>query len=330
MSSCPVSRTAAPPPEVRSRARGCLLGQLAGDALGSQVEFLDPGEIQQLHPTGLRDLHDGETWDTIAGQPTDDSEMALALARCLVRHRRYDARLVRSAYCAWLESGPFDCGRTVRRGLTGAPDPESQANGALMRISPLGIFGAFVPAETLASWARADAHLTHPHPVCVEANALFACTLARAIATGPIPESLYADLLARSRAPKVPAPVQQAVLDARTAPPPSFLHQGGWVLIAFQNAIYQLLHASTPEEAIVDTVMRGGDTDTNAAICGALLGAVHGVEALPGRWIQTVLQCRPDAARAGVHQPRPRVYWPVDALELADALVLGPASTGTV
>jgi hypothetical protein len=38
------------------------------------------------------------------------------------------------------------------------------------------------------------------------------------------------------------------------------VHQEGWVLIAFQNAPYQLLYAPSLQEAIVDTVMQGGDT----------------------------------------------------------------------
>ena len=64
-----------------SRAQGCLLGQLAGDALGSLVEFQSPEEIHRSYPEGVRELADGGTWNTIAGQPTDDSEMALLLAR---------------------------------------------------------------------------------------------------------------------------------------------------------------------------------------------------------------------------------------------------------
>jgi ADP-ribosyl-[dinitrogen reductase] hydrolase len=57
-----------------------------------------------------------------------------------------------------------------------------------------------------------------------------------------------------------------------------YIRQQGWVLIA----LWQLLHAPSLEEEVVDTVMRGGDTDTNAAIAGALLGAVYGGEAMPG------------------------------------------------
>jgi ADP-ribosylglycohydrolase len=95
------------------------------------------------------------------------------------------------------------------------------------------------------------------------------------------------------------------------------------VLIAFRNAFWQLLHAPSLEEGIIDTVMRGGDTDTNAAICGALLGAVHGREAIPAQWLDTLLHCRPESGRPGVQRPRPECYWPVDALELAQELLHG-------
>lgn len=112
-----------------------------------------------------------------------------------------------------------------------------------------------------------------------------------------------------------------AVRASRTGRPRDYLFQAGWVLIAFQNALYQLLHAQNLEEAVVDTVMQGGDTDTNAAICGALLGAVYGLEAVPERWRTTVLACRPEKHRPEVVHPRPEEYWPVDALEVAAGLV---------
>jgi hypothetical protein len=67
--------------------------------------------------------------------------------------------------------------------------------------------------------------------------------------------------------------------------------------------------------------MRGGDTDTNAAICGALLGAVYGLDAIPAQWVDWVLNCCPQAGHPGVNRPRPECFWPVDALELADRLI---------
>ena len=108
-----------------SRAQGCLLGQLAGDALGSLVEFRSPEEIRWRYPDGVRQLADGGTWYTIAGQPTDDSEMALLLARMLADRGTYDAEADQQSYVYWLNSNPFDCGSTISSGLSGSPNPES-------------------------------------------------------------------------------------------------------------------------------------------------------------------------------------------------------------
>jgi ADP-ribosylglycohydrolase len=54
------------------------------------------------YPNGVRELTDGGTWNTIAGQPTDDSEMALLLARMLADQGRYDHEEARKAYIFWL------------------------------------------------------------------------------------------------------------------------------------------------------------------------------------------------------------------------------------
>jgi len=307
--------------EMLERAQGCLLGQLAGDALGSLVEFQTPERIRREYPDGVRELADGGTWSTIAGQPTDDSEMALLLARMLADRERYDPEEARKAYVFWLESGPFDCGMTVARGLRGRPNPHSQANGAMMRVSPLGIFGANHDSEHVAEWARQDAAITHPHPVCRQANALFAMAIAHAVRRGCDARNLYERIVNWAKDMEVDGSLMDAVRGAPEAPPADYVHHQGWVLTAFRNALWQLLHAPSLEEAVVDTVMRGGDTDTNAAICGALLGAVRGRNAIPDQWSQCVLNCRPAAGQPHVRRPRPECFWPADALELAEGLV---------
>lgn len=308
------------------QAQGCLLGQLAGDALGSLVEFQTPQDLRRAYPDGVRELADGGTWNTIAGQPTDDSEMALVLARLLADQGRYDSDEARKAYVFWLDSGPFDCGVTVSSGLRGRPNPESQANGAMMRISPLGIFGASYPLGKVAEWARQDAAITHPHPVCQQANALFTMAIAHAVRTGCEAGSLYGRIVNWAEDMKVAQSLLDAVGGAAEAPPADYVHRQGWVLTAFRSALWQLLHAPSLQGGVVDTVMRGGDTDTNAAICGALLGAVHGRDAVPGQWIESLLKCRPAAGQPNVRHPRPECFWPVDALELAARL----ASPGRV
>lgn len=307
--------------DLLSRAQGCLLGQLIGDSLGSLVEFQSPERIRRRYPDGVRVMADGGTWNTLAGQPTDDSELALMLARSLVARGAFDQEEVRKAYVYWLDSGPFDVGTTIESGLKGWPIRSSQANGAMMRISPLGIFGVNYGLEQVAEWARQDAELTHIHPVCQEANALFAMAIAHAVRTGCGAEELYAEIVNWADEMDADHRLRETIAEAAEGPPPDYMHQQGWVLIAFRNALWQLLNAANVEEGIVDSIMGGGDTDTNAAICGALLGAVYGREAIPERWIETILGCRPEKGRAGVHKPRPECFWPVDALELAEQLI---------
>lgn len=302
-----------------SRAQGCLLGQVAGDALGQLVEFEPAQAIAARYPQGVRRLADGGTWNTLAGQPTDDSEMALLLARTIVAEGTFHAPAAFAAYQAWDRSGPFDMGGTTGAALEGRPNAGSQANGALMRVSPLAVFGHALPTEALVALARADAALTHPHPLCGDASAAFCVAIAHALREGDGPQAAHAAAL---RWAKGTAGVQAALIEdlegAVEGPPAEFQRQMGWVRIALRNAFYELLHATSVEEGLSRTVGRGGDTDTNAAIAGALLGAAHGRAALPAQWRSAVLCCRP---LPGTPRPRPKALWPVDALQLAEALL---------
>ena len=228
----------------------------------------------------------------------------------------------------WLESDPFDIGGTVLNALAAGRDPESQANGALMRASPLGVFVARFDAEQVARWADRDAAITHPHLVRRQANAAFACVIARAVRTVCTPDALCGSIVEQAKAVPVEPSLLDAIERAADASPRDFMTHQGWVLIALRNALWQLRRASSLEEGVVDTVMSGGDTDTNAAIAGALLGAVHGRDAVTSQWVECILACRPEDGRPGVRKPRPRCYWPVDALDLAEQLVR-PGSCGS-
>src|SRR6202022_1784111 len=95
----------------------------------------------------------------------------------------------------------------------------SQANGALMRISPLGIWGAFREPSEVADAARQEARLTHPHPVCQDASAVFAVTLAAAIRHELDPQQAFAHALDWCRAASVDARVMRALQAAQDEPP---------------------------------------------------------------------------------------------------------------
>ena len=324
--------------EILSRAQGCLLGQFAGEMLGMPVETMSAEDIRRLYPDGLTRISDGQEVLLPLGihhpqpalaQLTDDGEMALMLARSLVEQDSFDADAVREAYMVWWRSPAFGFGPTTQSALEhGIFDPRAQTNGALMRVSPLGIFGVNHDAAQVADWARQDSRLTHVHPVCQDSSAVFTVSIARAIRTGCDGAALHRWITDWSE----DAGIDDAVLDAlrRAAdcePPYPTDHEASerqrrlWVLVALHNAFWQLLHADSLESSIVNTVMSGGDTDTTAAICGALMGAVYGREAIPAQWSDAVLNCRPHAEQPDVFKPRPEVFWPVDALELADKLV---------
>jgi ADP-ribosyl-[dinitrogen reductase] hydrolase len=325
------------PPEVLDRAQGVLLGQCAGDSLGSLVEFRTEESIRAEYPEtdGPVILTDGGTWGTIAGQPTDDTEMALLLARSLVAARGYDKTMVQGAYRWWMESAPFDIGITTSAALHGSPSPESQANGALMRASPLGIAAAGAvpppavpapaatgPGDYLTKWeryARTDAAITHVHENCAAVNVLFVHAIARGVAHGPAPGELYNLVVARARQPDIPEEVRRWTESARDGYPEEYSRRQGWVKTAWQNALAQLLNASDAVTGVTDTVRRGGDTDTNGAIAGALLGAVHGASSFPRQWRLAVSTARALPTRR-IQRPRPPVLYPVDWDILAERL----------
>lgn len=63
----------------------------------------------------------------------------------------------------------------------------------------------------------------------------------------------------------------------------------GFLMIALQYSFYYLKHNFTYEEAMRDILFRNGDTDTNAAIAGGLLGARWGIDGIPKKWRDSTL-----------------------------------------
>ena len=275
-------------------------------------------EVRRLHPEGPRRLADGGTWNTLAGQATDDSEMATALSRSILAAEGFRPAAALAAYRAWLGSAPFDVGNTVRAALSGAPRRDSQANGSLMRVSPLAVAAHALAPPAAVALARADSALTHPHPVCGDSVAAFVVAIGHALRHAD-PPAAYEAACAWAKEDGAEPTVRGALDAARERPPVCDGASRGFVLIALQNAFFELLHAPSLEEGVVATVRRGGDTDTNAAIAGALLGAVHGSGSVPRQWRSMILSCRPHPLRAA--RPRPMAYWPIDLLEQAECLL---------
>ena len=304
-------------------APGALLGLVAGDALGSQTEFMGPEEVRRCYPDGVRDLDASRVWQTAPGQPTDDSELAFALARSILSQGGYNAEAAKQAYIDWQASDPFDIGGTIGTALREGPQhpvcQRSESNGAMMRAAPLGVLGYGIinsgGEETVASWAAQDCALTHPAQICLELNQLF--VLAVAIATreqinlGASRRMLLWRLEQFAENHHFSRECQDLLQLAQLEPVRDFHTNAGWVRVAFHNAIWHLSQGQqTFEAALIETASHGGDADTNAAICGALLGALMGRSEIPDRWRHALRDCRTDAEGGLTQHPRPDLYHP--------------------
>lgn len=141
------------------RAYGAFLGLLCGDAAGATLEF-SPGVISEPDVSRAMTMPGGGVFGVGRGQITDDSELALSLARGLLGHRPSDGfplESVAQQYAAWCASKPFDIGNTCATAFGVEPNAggnyaatmtqtaaiscsSSEANGSLMRIAPLAIW----------------------------------------------------------------------------------------------------------------------------------------------------------------------------------------------
>lgn len=280
------------------RAAGCLAGQFCGDAFGAQFEFKSSYSINQLVGPGYRIMGESYTWPTVPGQITDDSEMAVALADSIIEAGEYQKENALEHYKKWYYSKPFDIGMTTFRALGGySPLSEtSQANGALMRVSPLAVYHTGrvknVDAPDLMDLyedSLSDAGLTHPNSICSAANKVFVEAAALAI-LGFDRESIYGRICrtAKSTGDDI---LTDWLINAKERKPEDIAGKSGWVILSLHNAVYRLMHSETPEQAICETAYMGGDTDTNCAIAGALAGAYFGYDSFPSDWIITINKC---------------------------------------
>jgi ADP-ribosylglycohydrolase len=245
------------------------------------------------------------------GQITDDTELALALARSLSTKGVFERRDVFASYQQWARSHPIDMGCATSNALLGnSPNDRTEANGALMRVSPLGIFCAHFPVLLTVELARLDASLTHPHKICQDSSAIFAATIARCIRLPNRPAKEVFDFaltLARIIGAKECVEDLEDVAKGKLRS-----SYAGHVRVAFSLAFFHLLKTPTLEAAVVNTVMHGEDADTNGCIVGALMGAFHGIDAIPNQWVQTV---------ANAKVSRPAAYHATDLEVLAVELL---------
>lgn len=249
----------------------------------------DPPAV--VHRAYLRWLHtQGIPSREAAGRPLDEKEPHLD--GWLVRERFLHARRAPGNTCLAALSQPLPASQVAAN--------HSKGCGGVMRMAPVGLL-RFFDAVGEKSSARmafdlgdACAALTHGHPSgALPAGVLAMTTHGIAHEQRSLRDAL--DEARRELALHNDHAETAAALDAAIAlteegdPTPEKLETlgGGWVAEeALAIAVYAALcHPTDLREALLLAVNHSGDSDSTGAICGNLLGAVLGEEALPGEWL---------------------------------------------
>jgi poly(ADP-ribose) glycohydrolase ARH3 len=273
----------APAAAVRTdRARGALLGTFVGDALGMPFEGAHPqqipAEVEMEHARLGR------------GTYTDDTQMMIALAESLLRCETIDEDdLARSFRAHFDPARGYGGGTTQVIQLWEQGEPAAAAarrifdgegslgNGAAMRVAPVAV--RFADDEVLLrAQARRSAALTHAHRLGIDGAVAQAAAIGAALADDD--PMLAAVTAAETRE------MRQALTQA-TAPRAA----GGIAISALRSvpvAIAVGAQADSFETAVRSAIALGGDTDTVAAMAGAIAGARFGVSAIPGRWLDAL------------------------------------------
>ena len=299
--------------DLRERARGVMLGVVVGNLLGLPVEGRSRRRIQKRYPNGVRDISQVE-----ASQPLDDDPaQAVELAEALLEQGNlsdlFAARLV-----TWRSVNGRGLGRTTKQSIAqladGVPPPVAAyavyrakgggaPNGGIMRCAPIAVARRLCPARLVQNTADTCA-VTHYAPAsqwsCVIVNAVIAVLL-----SGNVPDlaRLLAaakadgcpDLLSIGRSSGIPTSLLQGAIAGK--PTPDNIHwmrgnrgPNGHTVLTMQAGLWA---ATTPldfEESLIALVNAGGDTDTNAALAGAVLGARYGASEIPLRWMKYIPQ----------------------------------------
>lgn len=277
---------------IESRYRGCLIGLACADALGGSVEFRSRESIAAEYPDGVREILGGGPHNLEFGEVTDDTAMALAIARACNKSG-IDLEAVAANFLAWYRSGPKDIGESTRAALAhldeGIPWQEAgkrlqrksatgvAGNGSVMRCAPIAMRFRSDP-DRLISYSRDITRMTHADPRATWGAIALNQGIAYLLSGGEIQNAI--DIaITEIEEPRVVS----AMLDAKTLAY-DHINSGGFVLDTLTAAFWCALHKATAEEAIVTAVGMGEDTDTTAAVCGAIVGAAYGIDTIPERW----------------------------------------------
>jgi ADP-ribosyl-[dinitrogen reductase] hydrolase len=279
-------------PSLESRYLGCFLGLACADALGGSVEFRNRADIAREFPNGVREILGGGPHSLEIGEVTDDTSMALAIARACTPGG-IDIEAVAANFLAWYRSHPKDIGISTRAALAylDAGLAWDEAGERLQRESTTGVAGngSVMRCAPIAMRFRSDRHrlrsfsldvsrITHADPRATWGSVALNQAIAHLLNGGSI-DDLVAAAVTDVDEPRVVQAIRAAqTLGFEDVP------SDGFVLDTLTASFWSSLHRDSAEEAIVTAVSMGLDTDTTGAVTGAIVGAAYGIDAIPSRW----------------------------------------------
>ena len=277
-----------------------MLGLVAGNQLGVPTEHLGtPEAIRQAFPNGVVDLAPppkNSPYD-------DDAAMALLLGESLLASKGFDENDVARRWVKWMKVDGRGIGMTTRRALTlidrgkepfeagrltNQENPgRSAGNGSVMRCIPVALRYHDDP-DRLIRVSTQQAAITHSDERCTWGAAAVNLA-ARELLHGNI---YFIDEVMHRIGDRAPRVLREAIhrvpRETDSDLPISRPGEAGYVVHCIEIAFWFVTHDRSLEEALIHLAQAGGDTDTNAAVAGALLGARYGEVALPPRWMDQI------------------------------------------
>ena len=276
-----------------------IIGFVVGDALGVPVEFCNRYELQEDPVIGM--IGHG-TYNQPSGTWSDDSSMTLATMTSIINKKGVDYTDIMDEFCNWCFNAKytphgevFDIGNTTSRGLfryrdgcaalnSGGDSTHDNGNGSLMRILPL----AYLPEIDYETVENVSA-LTHAHY-----RSKIACVLYVEIAKSMLSnDGLTIGEHIDNSCEKIKEYYNgnEELIHFERIFNNDFsgeILSGGYVIDTLETVVYCLRNTDNYADAVLKAVNLGGDTDTNAAICGGLAGIYYGYDSIPIDWIEEI------------------------------------------
>lgn len=294
-------------PKLKQQLNDALWGFLVGDALGVPYEFSDRDQMLHQPATGMTGYG---TYNQPVGTWSDDSSMMLCVLENVSKGG--NVRDLADLFLRWYREGyhtaggkVFDIGLTTLDALTrladgvhpsksGNSDQHSAGNGSLMRCVPYA-FAVDMPKSVYNMIIQNK--ITHSVTICHEA-CMFYVKMLRSLAEGSTKEialSAAGSYLRYGwRISDQDDPNESVGLFSRLFNP-SFasipvdeIHSTGYVIHTLEACVWCFMNSDTYTEAVLKAVNLGGDTDTIAALTGALAATHYGIHQIPTEWRKSI------------------------------------------